>query len=297
VLSRLRRFTEAIESHQRCLVIARELRDRNREGGTHVNLGIAYHETGRLDEAQRHLERGREILREIGNRSWEANAIANLATVHQARGHLAKSVALERRFLELKIETGDRPWEAGANGRLAARLLALGRMDEARRLAERAATLAHEIGGMWESAAYWDEATSARARDDAEDAERAYRTIAERDGAADDDRASALLAIARLRPDAAVEVLREAPASETPEFSILAPALLGDAAGARAALEEHGTAAGARTCMEAHFRIGEVEKAHELLMHLREHAPEDCRESMIENVPLHREIMEAWNDR
>ncbi len=28
----------------------------------------------------------------------------------------------------------------------------------------------------------------------------------------------------------------------------------------------------------------------------RRHAPEDCRDSMIENVLLHRDIMKAWEE-
>jgi len=32
-------------------------------------------------------------------------------------------------------------------------------------------------------------------------------------------------------------------------------------------------------------------------MHLRDHAPEDYRESILENVPLHREIVAAFNAR
>jgi hypothetical protein len=40
-----------------------------------------------------------------------------------------------------------------------------------------------------------------------------------------------------------------------------------------------------------------LEEAHRLHEHLLAHAPEECRAKMIENVPLHREIVEAWNDR
>ena len=35
-------------------------------------------------------------------------------------------------------------------------------------------------------------------------------------------------------------------------------------------------------------------EAHGLLTHLRDHAPEEYRETMIANVPLHREIIDAW---
>jgi hypothetical protein len=31
-------------------------------------------------------------------------------------------------------------------------------------------------------------------------------------------------------------------------------------------------------------------------LHLRDHAPEEYRGSMIENVPLHRNVMKAWEE-
>lgn len=36
-----------------------------------------------------------------------------------------------------------------------------------------------------------------------------------------------------------------------------------------------------------------VEEAHRLLCFVRDHAPEECRVAMIENVPLHRGIVRA----
>ncbi|MHC4551071.1 MAG: hypothetical protein ACYTEZ_20160 [Planctomycetota bacterium] len=44
---------------------------------------------------------------------------------------------------------------------------------------------------------------------------------------------------------------------------------------------------------------GRCASAHEarwLLDFLRDHSPEDCHDSMIENVPLHRNIMKAWEE-
>ena len=39
-----------------------------------------------------------------------------------------------------------------------------------------------------------------------------------------------------------------------------------------------------------------LEEAHRLLCHLRDHAPAEYRETMIENVPLHRDIVQAWEE-
>ena len=53
--------------------------------------------------------------------------------------------------------------------------------------------------------------------------------------------------------------------------------------------------------MDARFRLWELTKdpvhlaeAHRLVVHARAHAPEQDRHSMIENVPLYRDIMRAW---
>jgi len=39
-----------------------------------------------------------------------------------------------------------------------------------------------------------------------------------------------------------------------------------------------------------------LKEAHRLLVHTRDHAPEECRDSMIENVPIHANIMKAWEE-
>jgi len=75
----------------------------------------------------------------------------------------------------------------------------------------------------------------------------------------------------------------------------------GDVGGARAVFEQHASGLGAVTRMGALFHLWraagdaeDLEGAHRLLLHLKDHAPEEFRESMITNVPLHRNIMAAW---
>ena len=55
--------------------------------------------------------------------------------------------------------------------------------------------------------------------------------------------------------------------------------------------------------LEGHFVLWKANgnpehltEAHRLLTELVEHAPEEYRESMIENIPLNREIMQAWEE-
>jgi tetratricopeptide (TPR) repeat protein len=77
----------------------------------------------------------------------------------------------------------------------------------------------------------------------------------------------------------------------------------GDAAAAQRCWEAHGSRLDHLARMEARFALwratgdsGHLEEAHRLLEHLVEHAPEDCRETVIANVPLHRDITAAWEE-
>jgi hypothetical protein len=75
----------------------------------------------------------------------------------------------------------------------------------------------------------------------------------------------------------------------------------GDVEAAVAALVEHEEGLEHRVKMNARFRLWELtrdrahlDEAHRLLEHLRDHAPDEDREMLIANVPLHRDIMLAW---
>ncbi len=39
-----------------------------------------------------------------------------------------------------------------------------------------------------------------------------------------------------------------------------------------------------------------LEEAHRLLMYAREHAPDEYRDTMLQNVPLNRDIVAAWEE-
>jgi len=87
--------------------------------------------------------------------------------------------------------------------------------------------------------------------------------------------------------------------------TVLKAALPGGEPGpALAALAEHGDRTEQLTRMEARFRLWQLTKdrahldeAKRLLELLVERAPEEDRETMVENVPLHRGIVEALHDR
>jgi hypothetical protein len=77
----------------------------------------------------------------------------------------------------------------------------------------------------------------------------------------------------------------------------------GDVQAALDTFEEHEERVDFPDRLSVRFRLWELTRdrthlaeAKRLLDFAVEHAPEDCRDSMIENVPLHRDIMRAWED-
>jgi tetratricopeptide (TPR) repeat protein len=104
----------------------------------------------------------------------------------------------------------------------------------------------------------------------------------------------------------AAELAREVSLPQVKAHALACRATLpgGDAARAAKVLAAEAQHIGVLTSMDAHFLLWQatrdeahLKEAHRLLRELRDHAPEDCRDSMIRNVPLHREIMRAWEEQ
>ncbi|MHC4848040.1 MAG: ATP-binding protein, partial [Planctomycetota bacterium] len=298
-LTALRRLPEALECQQRGLAAARGAGDRNREGGALGNLGNVHFYSGRLDEAEEHWEQAREIGAELGNRAFEATSIANIGESRALKGELAATLAAAQRVLELQSEIGAQGQICHALATLTTRNLQLGRIEQAKELAERADAIAQELGEPWVRQVLLRFAMIAAMEGDRAVAEQHFRGVLDRARAESDTgyTLASLLGLARLRIEGADALLSELAPVDEPEAQVLVPALLGRTDAARAAIEEHGALVGVIPRMEAYFLVGDIEEAHRLLRHMREYAPEECRDSMIERVPLYREIEEAWNAR
>ena len=77
----------------------------------------------------------------------------------------------------------------------------------------------------------------------------------------------------------------------------------GDVEAAARALEEYGDRVSHATQLEARYHLWQLTnnsahltEAKRLLDFAVEHSPEEYRTSMLENVPLHRDIMKAWEE-
>ncbi|MHC5011403.1 MAG: ATP-binding protein, partial [Planctomycetota bacterium] len=308
----------ARESYEHWLTLASEMGHRQSAAGALGNLGILHLAAGRLVDAREHFERHQALARELGDRQGEVNATGNLGLLFSAAGQLAKARALNQRALDLARAIGSKQAEGYIAGNLAEVLLSLGCSDEAHTLAQRLHDLATDAEAP-RAMAYGQYLLSRLAESDddmaaahawASSALEHYRSLGE-----DSRTAGVLVRLGDLEAqlghaDAAVALLTEglevARRGGDGDTAVLAMALL-----ARedrevlpesvAALEGHADAMGHEARMYVSFTLWSTSGDHHwlveakrLLDHLVEHAPEEHRESMLKNVRLNREIMEAW---
>ncbi|MHC4861225.1 MAG: serine/threonine-protein kinase [Planctomycetota bacterium] len=311
------RYEEAREHFERSLAIAREIGDRASELRATGNLGLVL-SLGRTEEARDRYERALAISREIGLRRSEGISRANLGAVFHGLGCYVETRDHHERALAIAREVGDAILEAHVRVNLGLLFQALGQGTEERAHLERALEIARETGNrQGEGFALQALAAAAEATGDTEGQRRlceealaVRRTAEDRAGIAMSLKLLGRILLAEGRHEEALGHLTEALALgreiRAAGQIVLAEALLallpgGDPAAALQAYEEHEPHLRLLEKMEARFYLwratddsGYLEEAHRLLCHLRDHAPEECRESMIENVPLNRDIMAAW---
>jgi tetratricopeptide (TPR) repeat protein len=260
------------------------------------------------------------LSREIGNRAGEASATGKLGLVFWAQGRYEEARAHLEKQLALSREIEDRRGEAMATGYLGNVLFGHGRYEEARARLKESLAITREIGlRQVEGHALASLASCTEAAGDTEAALRLHREalairreVDEKDGVAETLVALAAIGLKRDDGAGAIAHLEEALALarkvDAPGTILLATvhrARLpgGDMAAGLAVLEKQAERVSHDTKMEATFRLWELtqdkahlEEAHRLLCYARDHTPEDCRASMLENVPLHRDIMKAWEE-
>jgi tetratricopeptide (TPR) repeat protein len=266
---------EARAHQERALSIFRELGDRKGEASATTGLGKVFWSLGRFEEARAHFERALSIQREVGDRSGEANATMNLGNLFYSLGRYEEARAHHERALSIFREVGDRSDEGYALLSLASLADEEGQVEEARRLARQSLDLRREIGhgdGVAESLLFLGD-------------------IERREGNAEEARAllEESLSLSREQGRKAEVALA---------LALLCRLPAGDAAAAAAALEEAGEAG---NTSEVRFHLFQatgkpehLSEARRLLEESVQKVSEEYRASMLENVRLNREIVEAW---
>jgi tetratricopeptide (TPR) repeat protein len=138
------RFAEAVECHEHGADLFRKRPDQQRNLGTCLaNLGNAYGESGRLEEARKSFVEGVEVARGIGDKFGEGSRLGGLGVVYFRQGDLGASEAAHRESLEIATQLGDRSGIGHQLGGLAA-------VEAEREDFQRAVALAMESAAVFE---------------------------------------------------------------------------------------------------------------------------------------------------
>jgi tetratricopeptide (TPR) repeat protein len=257
--------------------LAQETDDRRGEAVATGNLGIVFLSLGRLADARERFERHLVLAKEVGDRRQETRATGNLGLADRLLGRVAEARAGFERFVASAREIRDRRQEGFA-------LQSLG-------------DLAAEVGDSAAARLRFDEALALRC------------TLGQRDGEAQSLLARGAL-LARLgktteaRTDLAeaLAIARELSLRDVELLAAAHDAAMpgGDCAAALDALEAHEGRVEVSAAMEARlvlFRATgqrpHLVEAKLLLDRMVANAPPECRESMIANVRVHRDVAHA----
>jgi tetratricopeptide (TPR) repeat protein len=221
------------------------------------------------------------LAREIGDVSGESLATGNVGAILQDLGCLVEARQHFERCLALVRAIGDRRHEGWALSCLA----------------EISAEECDPTTAMRHFAEAIEVRRSICARDDEAESRLRRGAFLLRSGRVDEARADL---------DAALTIARELmlPSIELSAAAHLALLPGADLAAARGALIAYEGRIDARTAMDARFLLFQAtrDRAHlaeakRLLDFMVEHAPPECRESMLTNVRLHREIVAACKEQ
>jgi len=306
---------EAREQYERSLAISHEIGDRQAEAIATGNLGSVFISLGCYEEARAHFEQSLAISREVGDRQTEASATGNLGNVLCSLARYEEAKKHQERHIAVSREIGDRQAEGIATGNLGNVLFSLARHEEARAHFERSLAICREVGDRWGegyalfslASVVHEGAGGDRALPLADEALALRREMGHAEGVADSLVQLGELHLREGSDDRGLEALREAvdllrTQSRGTELAwalaLLACLPGGGVEPALAALRDAGDSGSTPQVRFFLWRATQdpihLEEAKRLLDDRIEHAPEENRESMRNNVRLNREIMEAW---
>ncbi len=108
VLQVLGRNDEALDCFNEMLARAYRLDLRAKGGAAHGRIGRLFRDTGRLEEAQVHLDAALALFEDAGDERGVASTVDDLGKLHWLRGDYQKALASTQRALVLRRKIGDR---------------------------------------------------------------------------------------------------------------------------------------------------------------------------------------------
>ncbi len=139
-------YQKAIEFHQQCLAIDREIGDRGGEAASYNNLGSVYNSLGEYQKAIEFHQQSLAIKREIGDRGGEATSYNNLGNVYYFLAEYEKAIEFYQQSLAIDREIGDRRGEASSYMGLGNVYDSLGEYQKAIEFHQQSLAITREIG-------------------------------------------------------------------------------------------------------------------------------------------------------
>ena len=136
----------AIQFYEQRIIIAREIGDRRGEGAVLTNLGLAYADLDETRRAIQFYEQALPIFREISDRRGEGATLGNLGLAYAALGETHRAIQFYEQQLTIVRQIGDRRGEGSALGSLGIAYVNLGETRRAIQFYEQRLTIAREIG-------------------------------------------------------------------------------------------------------------------------------------------------------
>ena len=141
-----RRFDEALACHAQALNISESTSDRHGEGRALNSSGITYRDLRQFDDALACHQRALAIYRDISGRHGEAEALYNLGNAYEELRRFDDAVACFKQALTLYRDVGDRYGEGWAVNGIGVAHVELGRFDDALDSFRQALAIRHEVG-------------------------------------------------------------------------------------------------------------------------------------------------------
>lgn len=138
-------YQNSIMCSEQSLTISREINDRKSEGTSLGNLGLAYIGLGELEKAIECSKQSLAIAREINNRESEEANLNNLGNSYYGLGEYKIALGYFEQSLKITRQNSDRPGEAQSLGNLGNTYHALGDYKEAINYQEQSLAIKREI--------------------------------------------------------------------------------------------------------------------------------------------------------
>lgn len=108
VLQVLGRNDEALDAFNEMLVRAYRLNLKSKGGAAHARIGRLYRDTGRLDDAQQHLESALALFEDSNDDRGIASTVDDIGKLFWLRGNYPKALESTQRSLTMRRKLGDR---------------------------------------------------------------------------------------------------------------------------------------------------------------------------------------------